>query len=91
MDFFIDGIIQTAQRAIDTADEIMKIREEDMNKVQALGKTSAASGVTILTHLFKLPVVNVSTVQELTGFTRQGAHKIIERKYKSEIRSYIHL
>ena len=50
-----------------------------MKKIQTLGKTAAASAIEILMQLYKLPVVNVSIIEEWTGFTRQGASKVIHR------------
>jgi len=79
IDFFLDGIIQMSQEAIQTAKKITVLREEDMKKIQTLGKTAAASAIEILMQLYKLPVVNVSIIQEWTGFTRQGASKVINR------------
>ena len=32
-----------------------------------------------LMQLYKLPVVNVAIIKEWTGFTRQGASKVINR------------
>jgi Fic family protein len=79
IDFFLDGIIQMSQEAIQTAKKITALREEDMKKIQTLGKTAAASAIEILMQLYKLPVVNVSIIEEWTGFTRQGASKVINR------------
>ena len=33
----------------------------------------------VLPQLFRLPIVNVSKIQEWTGFTCQGAQKMINR------------
>jgi len=62
--------------------KITDLREEDMRKIQSLGKTAAASAVKIIQHLFKLPIANVSVMQDWTGFTRQGAQKTIDRFVK---------
>ncbi|MBV8802175.1 MAG: Fic family protein, partial [Gammaproteobacteria bacterium] len=85
LDFFLDGIIDTSIEAIEIAKKITALREEDMKKIQSLGKTEAKSAITILFQLFKLPVTNVAKVQEWTGFTRQGAHKVIKRFIDLEI------
>lgn len=79
IDFVLDGIVETAQQATITAKNITALREEDLNKVMTLGKTAAESGVLVLRRLFALPIVNVNTVSEWTGFTRQGAQRVIER------------
>lgn len=79
IDFFLDGIIDTSIEAIEIAKKITILREQDMKKIQALGKTEAKSAVEVLLQLFKLPITNVSKVQEWTRFTRQGAYKVIKR------------
>jgi Fic family protein len=79
LDFFLDGIIETSKEAIETVANINIIRNEDMKKIQSLGKTVSKAGVEILQQLFKLPIVNVSNIQKWTGYTRQGAQKVIDR------------
>jgi len=82
LEFFLDGVIETAQEAIETVKKITILREQDMAKVQSLGKTASESAVKILPLLFQLPIVNVTKMQEWTGFTRQGAQKVIDRFVK---------
>jgi len=79
LDFFLDGIAETADEAIETVKQITAVREEDMRKVQSLGKTAAENTIKILPRLFQMPIVNVARIQEWTGFTRQGAQKVINR------------
>lgn len=79
IEFFLDGVIETAEEAIATAKEITILRESDMQKIQSLGKNTAEKAIIILPRLFELPIVNVAKIQEWTGFTRQGAQKVIDR------------
>jgi len=79
LDFFLDGVSDTAQQAIETVKQITTLREEDMKKIHSLGKTDADSAIAVMPQLFKLPIVNVAVIQEWTGFTRQGAQKVIDR------------
>lgn len=41
LDFFLEGIIETARSSIKTCVDITELRERDLRKVQALGKTAA--------------------------------------------------
>jgi Fic family protein len=77
--FFLDGIIETAQQGIDTSKKITWLKEADMQKIQALGKREATSGVQFLQFLFKNPLVSAGKVMEATGFTRAGAMKLLDR------------
>lgn len=79
LDFFLDGIISISQEAIITVKRINDLRDEDMRKIQSLGKTASNSAVDILSQLFRLPIVNVNNIQQWTKFTRAGANKVIER------------
>ena len=55
------------------------LRDEDMAKIQSLGKTASESAIKVLPELYKLPIVNVHTIQSWTGFTKQGAQNVIDR------------
>ncbi len=79
MDFFLDGVIEISQEAVDIADKIIKLREHDILKITSLGKRAAESATLILPKLYGQPVVNVNLLQEWTGFTRQGVGVLIER------------
>lgn len=85
LDFFLDGVIETADEAVETVKKITILREEDMRKIQSLGKMAAENTIKILPLLFKIPIVNVTKIQEWTGFTRQGAQKVIDRLVELDI------
>ena len=79
IDFFLDGVIETAQESIEISRKIRKLRDDDMAKIQALAKRESESGVAVLSHLFGSPIVNTRKIMDWTGFTRAGARKVIDR------------
>lgn len=79
LDFFLQGVVQTSAKATHVATEIADIREQDLGKMARLGKTSAESGGKVLRQLFTLPIVNVSTIRNWTGFSQPGAQRLIDR------------
>lgn len=79
LDFFLDGVIETANESIQVSKQIRQIRDEDMTKIQSLAKRESESGVTVLSHLFGEPIATASSVIKWTGFTRAGALKLLER------------
>ncbi len=79
LDFFLDGVCEVSKEAVETVKQITLLRDEDMRKIQSLGRTSAESSSKILPQLFKLPIVNVGIIQKWTGFSRQGAQNVIDR------------
>lgn len=79
IDFFLDGVIEIANEAINIIDKITALRETDLVKIQTLGKRAFESAVMILPRLYGQPIVNVSIIQNWTGFTRAGAQAVIDR------------
>ena len=79
VDFFLDGVIEIANEAIDIVSAITKLREEDVRKIQKLGKRASESADIVLPKLYGQPIVNVATVQSWTKFTRAGTQHVIDR------------
>jgi Fic family protein len=77
--FFLSGVSEIAQEAIETVYKITKLRERDILQIQGMDKRSSKSAIAVLPKLFALPIVDVSTVQKWTGFTRNGSQKLIDR------------
>ncbi len=82
IDFFLDGVIDTANESISISKQITELREADMTKIQALAKRESGSGVLILRKLFSVPIVSTRNIMEWTGFSRAGAQKAIDRFVK---------
>ncbi|MFA5055538.1 MAG: Fic family protein [Dehalococcoidia bacterium] len=87
IDFFLDGVIEIANEAIDTVGKITALREKDILIIQKLGKRSSESAAAVLPKLYGQPIVNVATVQKWTGFTRAGAQTVINRLIEQGILS----
>lgn len=86
INFFLDGISETSEAAIRTAREITVLREQALEQIGKLNKTSYESALKILPRLFAQPIVTVNVIQEWTGFTtRTGAQKLIDRLIETGI------
>jgi Fic family protein len=79
LDFFLDGVIETADDSIRISKQIRELRDTDMAKIQALAKRESESGVLVLSHLYANPIVSSRTIMEWTGFSRAGALKLLDR------------
>ncbi len=79
LEFFLDGVIEIAQEAIDVAGEIREIRDTDMEKIQKLSKTASDSSMKVLNYLFENPIVSVKNIMKVTGFSRTGSQKVLDR------------
>lgn len=86
-DFFLDGVIEIANEAIDIVGKITVLREKDMAKLQTLGKRASESAAMVLPKLYGQPIVNVAVIRNWTGFTRAGAQTVIDRFIKMNILS----
>lgn len=82
VDFFLDGVIEIANEAIDIVGKITVLREKDMEKIQSFGKRASESAIIVLLKLYEQPIINNSIVQKWTGFTRAGAQTVINRFIK---------
>lgn len=87
IDFFLDGVIEIANEAIDIVDKITILREKDTIKIQKLGKRASESACLVLPKLYGQPIVNANVIQKWTGFTRAGSQTIIDRFIKMGILS----
>lgn len=79
INFFLDGVIETAEESIEISRKIRELRDKDMEKIQSLAKRESESGVLVLSHLFGFPIVTTRKIMEWTSFTRAGAQKVIDR------------
>jgi Fic family protein len=79
LDFFLDGIIETASSSVKTCAAITKLREADMIKVQTLNRTASEATVKILEGLYKMPIAGIADVIKWSNYTPRGAYKAIER------------
>lgn len=85
INFFLDGVTEIANEAINIVGEITQLREKDRQKIQKLGVRASESAAMILPKLYGQPIVNVPIVQKWTGFTRAGAQRVIDRFINMEI------
>jgi Fic family protein len=82
LDFFLDGVIEIANEAIDIVGKITILREKDTLKIQTLSKRASESAAIVLPELYRQPIVNVYTIQKWTCFTRAGSQTVIDRLIK---------
>lgn len=82
VNFFLEGVAETANEAISISKQITRLREKDMAKIQALAKRESESGVLMLRKLFASPIVSTRNIMEWTEFSRAGAQKAVDRFVK---------
>jgi Fic family protein len=74
--FFLVGIAQTAEKAVDSLNAIMQIKQDSENKVLTLGR-KAPTAKRLLDYLFGQPVLNAADVTNQTGLSVVAAYRLI--------------
>jgi len=86
LNFFLDGVVETAHSAIRISGNINKLRETDFAKVHQLGKIAAPTAVEVRRNLYRQPIIDVNSIQKWTKMTtRAGGQKVIDRLIKLNI------
>lgn len=84
--FFLEGVIQICEKAIETSNKIIDLRERNLQKISRLGRASQ-NAMVLLKNLYKLPIVNVRKVEEATGLSREAANRLVKRFCEESILS----
>ena len=75
--FFLTALYQAATDAIETADKLMELHDENINIINTLGKTSKTSLV-IFEYLEKNPIVEISKTAWNLGLSYNAVARIIK-------------
>jgi Fic family protein len=77
VDFFLEGVEETARGAVDTAQRLVALFQEDMQRTQTAGR-AATSAIRLLTALRERPVSSLGRLAEQSGMTFPTASKAME-------------
>lgn len=76
--FFVEGVAITADKAVDTTRKILKLREKDIHKVVTLNRVSI-KGKILLDFLYRAPLVQIKTVERVTGLKNPNAIALVSK------------
>lgn len=76
--FFMQGIIETSGKSVETARKIRELRDSHLNKVAGMGKSSE-KGVVLLNILYKTPIVRVKDVEHFTSLSNPNALLLVNK------------
>jgi len=83
--FFLQGVIEVAAEATETARRILQLREQHRSAItEHLGR-AAGNGHKVLESLFDRPIVAVNDVLKLTGTTYAAANTLVKRLVELEV------
>ncbi len=76
--FFLQGLKEVAIEAIDVSLGITALRDKDRTRIATLNRSSE-NGLKVLEYLYKTPIASVSSIERVTGLSRQNANKLVEK------------
>lgn len=83
--FFLRGIEEVSEEAINTSRRILELREQHRELLGSSLGSSAASGTRLLDYLYEQPIVNVRLVEKRLKSSFVTANKLVEQFVKLEI------
>lgn len=83
--FFLEGIAEIAAEATEVSKKVVTLRERDMTKAHSLGGKQAKTAIKLLHGLYKQPIVDVATVEKITGLSRPAANALVKKFTDIEI------
>lgn len=76
--FFLVAVIETSDKGIQTFKEILRLKDEiEGEKLLSLGNR-IQNGKTIVSHLYRKPIINVREVEKILDVTTKPANRIIQ-------------
>lgn len=75
INFFLGGVVMTAREATETAEKLFELREAHRSLI--IEKNLSQNGLTLLSHLFQRPLVNINLVASLLGSTFPTASRLV--------------
>ena len=74
--FFLVGIIETSKNAIETFDNILKLKKKVELQIQNLGSRAPAA-LKVIENLYGRPLIGSARVAEVTGLSSPSVYKLI--------------
>lgn len=82
--FFLVGVIETANKGIQTFDNILQLQKQVDLEIQKLG-SRAANAQKITNYLYQKPLINAEKIVEIASISYPSVYKLIEDLEKLEI------
>lgn len=76
--FFLEGVIETSQNAVETARRIITLREASHARISSMGKSSEKALI-LLNRLFRVPLVRIRDVENITGLKNPNAIALVSK------------
>jgi Fic family protein len=83
--YFLVGIAQTAELAVQTLSKILQIKDQREAQIKNQWGRRSSSGLILLEYLFQEPVVRVKTVEQICGLSTKAANDLVTQFITSNI------
>jgi len=77
--FFLQGVVEVAQEATNTARKIVDLREAHRLLITEHFGRVAANGLKVVEYLFERPIINVQDIVKLTGVSYPAANNLMNK------------
>lgn len=85
IEFFLDGVASVANLAAETAQKVLRLREEDRNKVLKQFERSATLPLLVLDELYRLPVAMPSQLRDRHKVSYPTANAVVQQMEEAGI------
>ena len=75
--YFLVGIASTSEKATNTLTQVLELKAYLEEKIRSNFGRKSPSGILLLEHLFKKPIITVNQAKELTGYGFNAANALI--------------
>jgi Fic family protein len=82
--FFVDAVAETANQAVNTAQQLKQLRQVDRDRLSGLGRM-APSAQQVLDVLFEYPIANINTLVEHGNISAATAGKVMDKLAQPEL------
>lgn len=82
--FFVDAVAETANQAVNTAQQLKQLRQVDRDRLSSLGRI-APSAQQVLDVLFEYPIANINTLVEHGKISAATAGKVMDKLAQPEL------
>jgi len=78
LEFFLQGVSETSERAVETARKIIRLRDYGINQIARLGR-STEKGMILYDYLFRTPMIRVKDVERILNIKNPNALVLVSK------------
>ena len=75
--FFLTGVIEIAQKGVDTFDKILQLKKHLDQQINQMGNRSA-DAKQVIDYLYKKPIIDAKKIKEITGRSSATVYNLIK-------------